>query len=393
MEYENLSREELIQELKHANALLMQFFNEKDDNVQLAWTGNLGHWYWDVKKNVVRFNWLKVKALGYSEAEVPENVGYEFFTEKIHPDDYTYVMENMAEHLKGATDLYEVEYRIQAKDGSWKWYYDRGAVTLHDDDGQPVLLMGMVFDTTEKKNKEEALFENEKQLKAALASRDKFMSIISHDLKSPFNSLMGFSSLLMDGSKKRNEETIEKYARLIYETSQNTFNLLLNLLEWSRFQTGNMTYKPEMVDVQKLVLDALSVLESQAVAKEIKISTRMDEGLSILVDPQMITTVLRNLISNAIKFTHKGGFVHVDVEQMDKDVRLAVSDNGVGIKADDLMKLFRVDSDFSLVGTSNEKGTGIGLGLCKEFVELHKGHIWVESEWGKGSTFIFVLPQ
>jgi PAS domain S-box-containing protein len=393
MEYESLSRDELIQELLHANALITQFFHERDDDIQLAWTGNLGHWYWDVKKNVVRFNWLKVKALGYSEEEVPKDVGYEFFTEKIHPDDYAYVMENMEEHLKGATDVYEVEYRIQAKDGSWKWYYDRGAVTLSDDEGQPLLLTGMVFDITEKKLKEEALFENEKQLKAALASRDKFMSIISHDLKSPFNSLMGFSSILMDASKERDDEAIEKYARFIYETSQNTYNLLLNLLEWSRLQTGNMTYKPEPVSVQKLVLDALSVLESQAVAKEIKISTRLDDALSLEVDRQMITTVLRNLISNAVKFTHKGGFVHVDVEQIDKGTRFSVSDNGVGIKADDLVKLFRIDSNFSLMGTGNEKGTGLGLSLCKEFVALHKGSVCVESEWGKGSTFVFVLPQ
>ena len=230
-------------------------------------------------------------------------------------------------------------------------------------------------------------------MRETLASRDKFMSIISHDLKSPFNSLMGFSALLMDGSKKRESETIEKYARLIYETSQSTYNLLLNLLEWSRFQTGRMTYKPELLSVHKMVLEALPVLESQAVAKGIKISTRIDEGLSIEADYQMISAVLRNLVSNAVKFTYKGGFVHVEVEQVDSEVRFSVSDNGVGIKDDDLIELFRVDSNFSLVGTGNEKGTGLGLSLCKEFVEKHNGHIWVESEWGKGSTFIFTLPQ
>lgn len=393
MEYDHLSRQDLIQELTHANALLEQFFREKEENVQLRWTGNLGHWYWDVKKNVVRFNWLKVQVLGYTKEEVPEDIGYEFFTDKLHPDDYAYVMENMVEHLKGATDLYEVEYRIQAKDGSWKWFYDRGAVTLRDDDDSPVLLTGMVFDITEKKNKEEALFENEKQLREALASRDKFMSIISHDLKSPFNSLMGFSALLMDGSKNREGEKIEKYARLIYETSQNTYNLLLNLLDWSRFQTGRMACKPETLNVHKLVLDALSVLESQAVAKSIKISTRLDEGLSIEADYQMLSAVLRNLISNAIKFTHNGGFVHVEVDLNEKGVRFSVSDNGVGIKADDFVQLFRVDSNFSLAGTNNERGTGLGLSLSKEFVEKHHGRIWVESEWGKGSTFIFTLPQ
>ena len=393
MEYDDLSREDLIQELTHANALLEQFFRENEENIQLMWTGNLGHWYWDVQKNLVRYNWLKVKVLGYTKEEVPEDIGYEFFTEKLHPDDYAYVMENMVEHLKGTTDLYEVEYRIQAKDGSWKWFYDRGAVTLRDDDGSAVLLTGVVFDTTEKKLKEEALFENEKQLREALALRDKFMSIIAHDLKSPFNSLMGFSSLLLDGSKKRDSETIEKYARLVYETSQSTYNLLLNLLEWSRFQTGRMTYKPELLSVQKMVLETLSVLESQAVSKAIKITTRIDEGLSLEADYQMISAVLRNLISNAVKFTHNGGFVHVEVEHIEKGVRFSVSDNGVGIQKDDFSKLFRVDSDFSLTGTGNEKGTGLGLSLCKEFVDKHKGHISVESEWGKGSTFVFTLPQ
>jgi PAS domain S-box-containing protein len=393
MEYDNLSREDLIQELTHANSLLEQFFRENEENIQLMWTGNLGHWYWDVKKNVVRFNWLKVQVLGYSREEVPENIGYEFFTDKLHPDDYAYVMESMVEHLKGATDLYEVEYRIQAKDGSWKWFYDRGAVTLRDDDGSAVLLTGMVFDITEKKNKEEALFENEKQLREALASRDKFMSIISHDLKSPFNSLMGFSALLMDGSKKRDSEKTDKYARLIYETSQNTYNLLLNILEWSRFQTGRMACKPEVLSVQELVLDALSVLESQAVTKSIKISTRIDEDLSVDADYQMISAVLRNLVSNAIKFTHNGGFVHIEVEWIERGVRFSVSDNGMGIKADDFPLLFRVDSNFSLAGTNKERGTGLGLSLCKEFVEKHNGQIWVESEWGKGSTFIFTLPH
>ncbi|MDR7855196.1 sensor domain-containing diguanylate cyclase [Tissierella sp.] len=153
MNYTDFSKEQLLERIEELEILNNELLREQEEVTRLeyAWTGNLGHWYWNFKTNKVTYNPLKVTALGYSKSEIPEQVTYQFFTDKLHPEDYQKTMEAMYNHLYGKVNIYEVEYRIQTKDGKYKWYYDRGKITQYDQNGKPVFLAGIVFDITEKK--------------------------------------------------------------------------------------------------------------------------------------------------------------------------------------------------------------------------------------------------
>ncbi|HEY6913094.1 MAG TPA: HAMP domain-containing sensor histidine kinase, partial [Paludibacter sp.] len=224
------------------------------------------------------------------------------------------------------------------------------------------------------------------------AAKDKFFSIIAHDLKGPFNSIIGFSDLLVDGIREKDYEEIEKYAMIIQNSSRRAMDLIMNLMEWSRSQTGRLDFNPENMDIVALVKTIAQLLNDSAQQKSIVLYTEMPEQTMVFVDKAMMGTVLRNLISNAIKFTNAGGEIVISVNKTSEMVIVTVTDNGVGIRADAMDKLFVIEKSYSTIGTNDEKGTGLGLILCKEFIERHGGTIWAESEFGKGSSFHFTIP-
>ena len=169
-------------------------------------------------------------------------------------------------------------------------------------------------------------------------------------------------------------------------------DLLLNLLEWSRCQSGRMEFNPEYFEIISLIKDVIKLLNDSAQQKSITIFEKLPHNVPVYADKAMISTILRNLISNAIKFTNLGGKVVISAKQKQNDLIVTISDDGIGIKKDAIKKLFHIEESFSTIGTLNEKGTGLGLILCKEFIEKHNGVVWVESEVGKGSVFHFTLP-
>lgn len=251
---------------------------------------------------------------------------------------------------------------------------------------------GLVEDITERLAIEAEMKLKNEELTSLNATKDKFFSIIAHDLKSPFNSIIGFSSLLARQVNERDYEGIKKYASIIQDSSQHAFDLLLNLLEWSRSQTGRMVFTPEDVDVAFLISQSVGVLIGAAQQKQIAVHKQMPANLVVRADNAMVNTILRNLISNAIKFTNPGGSIVISAERKAEELLISVADNGVGINQVSINKLFRIEEAYSTLGTQKEKGSGLGLLLCKEFVEKHGGRIWVESEVGKGSTFRFTIP-
>ncbi|MGE0078594.1 MAG: tetratricopeptide repeat protein [Bacteroidales bacterium] len=236
------------------------------------------------------------------------------------------------------------------------------------------------------------LKESEKNLKELNATKDKLFSIIAHDLKNPFNALMGFSDLLDRNYNFLSEEERQEYIGVISDSTQNLYKLLDNLLQWTRTQTGSITYIPENFKLQSLVKQEVDILVPNAEKKKININIKIDENQTVLADKNSIATVIRNLVSNAIKFTSNGGWVEIYAQPKDNYMEISVSDSGVGIKSDDLDKIFMLDGSFTTKGTANESGTGLGLLLCKEFVEKNNGKIWVDSLMGKGSSFFFTLP-
>jgi PAS domain S-box-containing protein len=263
---------------------------------------------------------------------------------------------------------------------------------LYNEESQPYAVGGISTDITELRIREAALRKSETQLRELNATKDKFFSIIAHDLKHPFNSILGFSNLLTTNLHKYNQEKIMEFVQIINISAQNAFNLLGNLLEWSMVQTDNIDFKPEIFILESLVIDTIKITAGNSLAKNIHVSYEIKETIQIFADRNMINTVLRNLLNNAIKYTHKNGTVKIIALTEENTVKVSVRDNGVGINSEKIDKLFTISEKISTQGTDAEKGTGLGLILCKEFVQKNKGRIWVESEIGKGSEFFFTLP-
>ncbi len=241
-------------------------------------------------------------------------------------------------------------------------------------------------------NLEKKVEQRTKELQELNATKDKFFSIIAHDLKNPFNALMGFSSLLLDDFDAFNDEEKKDLIKTMSDASENAYKLLQNLLEWSRSQTGSIKWNPETINLDQIANETINLLKNQAMNKDISIQGVVPANTQVYADGNMVITVIRNLMSNALKYTPKGGEVKLFSNKQDYFIEITVEDNGVGIRKEDIDKLFRIDVNFSTSGTENEQGTGLGLILCKEFVEKNGGKIWAESEEGKGSKFKFTLP-
>lgn len=251
----------------------------------------------------------------------------------------------------------------------------------------------LAWEIAERKRVEGALQESEARLRDLNATKDKFFSIIAHDLKNPFNNILGFSELMLESLKDKDYSDLEKLATTIHLSSKRAMDLLTNLLEWSRVQTGRIKFEPENIGIVFMIRQAIELFNEAALEKSITISAKLPLNTIAFADPAMISTVLRNLISNAIKFTHPGGAVVISTRQNQDDLEVSVSDTGIGIAKELIAKLFRIEETYSTAGTRKEQGTGLGLVLCREFVERHGGRIRAESEFGKGSTFSFTLPH
>ena len=236
------------------------------------------------------------------------------------------------------------------------------------------------------KKSEEALIESN-------ANKDKFFSIISHDLKSPFGSILGISDMLVSDYDELNSDEIKQMIQILRNSSTSVYELLEGLLDWAQTQTGRMEYKFENTDVYEKSSKTIEILQQNAVRKNILIKNEVKENSFVFADKKATETVLRNLVANAIKFTEPKGVITIETEKRGDEIAISVSDNGIGISKKDKAKLFKIETHHTTVGTNNEAGTGVGLILCKELVEKHGGKIWVESELGKGSKFIFTLPQ
>ena len=244
----------------------------------------------------------------------------------------------------------------------------------------------------ERKRAETALQESETKLKEANAAKDKFFSIIAHDLRNPFNAVIGFSNILREGIGELGTDEISEYIGYINESALNAYTLLGNLLDWARSQTNSIQFEPEAINIAEIVNATLVILSGEATKKNITITSTVPDDCIVRADSNMVSAVLRNLVSNAIKFTRPGGHVSIFSAMAGNCHEFTVEDNGIGIQEKDIDKLFRIDTKLYTKGTAEESGTGLGLILCKEFIEKNAGAIRVESEQGKGSRFIFTLP-
>ncbi len=294
-------------------------------------------------------------------------------------------------------------------------YWQRERVNIRKDGTEfPVLLLsnpitdaqgrslGKVViceDITDRKQAEARLLaahnelkEKNAQLAELNASKDKFFSIIAHDLRGPFSSLIGLSEVVLMFLDEYSKEDIRKNMLRIKSSSEAVSSLLENLLTWSRLQRGVLTYSPEALDMQQVVEDNIELMYSQSEQKQITLHNFVPPNTMAYADVHICNAVIRNLLSNALKFTPEGGRISVAAMRDESEVLVSVADTGTGISPEDIGKLFRIDVQFTNIGTSGERGTGLGLKLCKDLIEAQKGRIWVESELGKGTIFRFTLP-
>ncbi len=226
-----------------------------------------------------------------------------------------------------------------------------------------------------------------------IEAKDKFFSILAHDLKSPFNSLMGLSEMLVLHSETMNQSEVLNYSRMVHQSTSKLFSLVENLLQWSRTQMGTSEYKPEKLDLTILTGNVINLLRLSAQEKDIVLALKMEPGLLAMADSNIYSTVLRNLVGNAIKFSRVGSVIHVGGKYKDGGlVEIEISDSGVGMNREQVEKAFSIENSHSTAGTFNEKGTGLGLILSKEFVELNKGTIDIQSKLGSGTTVRFTVP-
>ncbi len=370
----NITERKLMEEALHQSEQRWKFALEG---------GAQGVWDWDIKANTIfRSRQWKIM-LGYNEDEVEPT--FSAWENLVHPDDYEKALAEVKKPLEDAIPYYQSENRMRCKDGSYKWILDRGFVVEWSADKKPLRIIGTHTDITPLKKAEE-------ELRQLNLMKDRFLSIIAHDLRGPFQGLLGIASILAEDAEMTNEERM-RFHKKLYEELKTQYNFLDNLLEWSRVQRGVIEFSPEPDDIAADLRETISVLQNTIEKKNLHIEFEMPEQLFFNYDKNMITTVLRNLISNAIKFTPDGGSIRISIKENENEITVSVKDTGTGIEQDNLDLLFRIDSHFSRRGTNDEDGTGLGLILCKDFVEKHKGKIWAESEAGKGSVFSFSIPR
>ena len=255
-------------------------------------------------------------------------------------------------------------------------------------------VMATVRDITDRKLAEVEVQLKNEELISFNAEKDKFFSIIAHDLRGPFSGFLGLTQIMAEDLPNLTMAQVQDFAVSMSKSATNLYQLLENLLEWSQIQKGSIPFNPAAIQLRSIVDEVLALGLETAKSKEIEISCDIPEGISVFADSHILQTVIRNLTSNAVKFTHKGGKVILSAKATnDKSIEISIKDSGIGLSQKMIENLFRLDVQTGRKGTEGEPSTGLGLLLCKEFVEKHGGTIWVESEVGKGSVFYFIIPD
>ncbi|NOZ46855.1 MAG: tetratricopeptide repeat protein [Chlorobi bacterium] len=281
---------------------------------------------------------------------------------------------------------------FQNKKKSGELYWENAVISPIMNRGKITNFVAIKNDITELKRANEKLIANEKELKEHIITKDKFFSIVAHDLKNPFNSLIGFTELMLQNKDKLSSKKLYEYISIISQTAKSGYNLLENLLYWGRSQSGKIDYSPEKINIKEIAEEVFELNKTGLEKKNIQLEINANDNLFVFADKNTITTVLRNLVSNSIKYSYPNSKIKIKASLTNKFVQISVKDEGVGIEEKDINKLFKLDSNFSTPGTEAEKGTGLGLILCKDFVEHNGGEIWVESKKNKGTTFFFTIP-
>ena len=351
-----------------------------------------GIWEWNVQTGDTVFNETWANIIGYTLAELAP-VSIKTWIKVAHPDDLIKSSSLLAQHFAGNLPYYDFECRMKHKNGSWVWVHDRGRLSTRNNEGVPLMMFGTHVDITKRKWAEaEAELKNE-ELQRVIAEKDKFFSIIAHDLRGPFSGFLGLTELLAERLSGMKPDETQQIAFLMRKSATNLFQLLGNLLEWSRMQRGIISFDPVSQSLEPKITESLIFVLEAAKKKNITINYELLQDLAVFADDNMLKSIIRNLVSNAVKFTHNGGTVTISARTVPGNlIEISISDTGIGMDESLLDRLFHIDAKTSRQGTEGEYSTGIGLILCKDFITKHGGKLWAKSEVNKGSIFIFTMP-
>lgn len=376
-----------VTERKEAERLLL----ESETRLKLALEGaKEGIWDWNIKTGKVIYDNYWAEMLGYSLNEISPNV--KSWENLLHPDDKNIALSVLAKHLAGETEAYQVEHRMKTKSGNWKWILGHGRVIERSDTGEAIRAIGTHVDIDIYKTAHEELRIISEELKNSNATKDKFFSIISHDLRGPIGNINSLLDLITNKENKISEEEFNEFMEMVKHSAKNVYILLENLLVWSRSQKGQIKFNPFKYNVHDLIKSNITLFSISAANKKITLINQSDKNIFGYFDFEMIDTVIRNLIGNAIKYTNENGKIIISAEEMPTFTEVRVTDNGIGMKEEIVQSLFRIDlKQPSIQGTKGEKGSRLGLILCKEFLDKHNGFIGVKSQPNIGTEFTIKL--
>ncbi len=346
------------------------------------------NYYTEGKKNYISDSVFFVT--GYTAAELLNQMGG--LSNIICEEDKYTVKKIMGELFSGIVNAREISFRIVTKENKTKWI-NQSIFLERDNVGNVVVVETINHENTEQHTFESKQTEDFEKLIEINAEKDKFISIVSHDLRAPFTSILGFSEILLN-EKDIAEEEKNEYLSYIHSAAETELQLVNHLLDWSRLQTGRLTVEPHRINAKSLISNAASLLTGSAIRKNINVYIAVDDQIFINADERLLTQVICNLIGNAIKFTPNGKSITITAEQFKKGfIEVVIKDEGLGIAEKDQNKIFKLDQKFSLNGTEGEKGSGLGLILVKDIIEKHGGDVWFYSTLNVGTEFHFTIPE
>jgi len=367
----------------------------------------MGRWELDPVRNKLEWSDEIYRIFNIKHQEFGET--YEAFLNAVHPDDRAFVDSAYTGSIRDKAP-YDIEHRIVIADGTVRYVQER-CETFYDNEGKPIRSVGTVYDITERKGLENRLKDYAENLEkkvsertteievakvqaeAANRAKSDFLANMSHELRTPLNSIIGFSELMAGGMAGPLSEQQKEYLGDVVDSGKHLLSLINDILDLSKVEAGKMELAPAEFDLRGLIDQSLVMFREKAMKHGIKLGAEVGEGIGeIIADEMKIKQVIFNLLGNAMKFTPDGGKVGIDAQREAGDVRITVWDTGAGISEENMPRLFQPFEQLGSVLTKKAAGTGLGLNLCKKFVELHGGRIWAESEVGRGSRFIFVIP-
>ncbi|MGM0369928.1 MAG: ATP-binding protein, partial [Bacillota bacterium] len=337
------------------------------------WGANIGLWDWDVNVDQVQFNSQWARMFGYSNDNLERDLSA--WKDMIHPEDKEETINKFEEHLAGETDYFESEHRMETKEGNWKWVLGRGRVVSRDKNNDPLRVVGVHVDITNKKELDNI--------------KSDLISTVSHEIRTPLSSVLGFTELLLE--RDLSAEKQRKYLEMIHRESNRLKNLINDFLDIQRIESGNHQLNLEEIDLEQLITEVISLYEVHD-SHQFIISLP-DEELNIRADYNKLKQVVTNLVSNAVKYSPGGSKIKVIVEEKGDSVRVTVEDDGIGIAKADQKNLFTKFYRTKSSTVNQIEGTGLGLAICKKIIEAHQGEIGVESELERGSSFYFTIPN